>query len=95
MGRKGGGRNVHGTRVLAQRFVEVVHLRQDTHHHDNEKDISAGVDKLVHARKCQFQCYAECFTAEHRQRSNRAANRNIDERVLFAVYRRNLVDHDE
>ncbi len=86
--------DVHVGRKLAQCLVEVVHLGQDTDHGDNDEDVSRSIAKLVMAVKRQLQGNAECLDSHDRDGPDGGADAQVDERVLLAVDRANLVNHD-
>lgn len=86
--------DVHVGRELAQRLVKVVHLSQDADHRDNDEDVGRGIAKLVMARKRQLQRNAECLDGHDRDRPDSRADAQVDERVLLAVDRADLVNHD-
>lgn len=50
--------------------------------------------KLIFARKSQLQCNAKRFHRHHRNGSDGRANGDKHQRILPAVSRRNLIDHD-
>lgn len=52
------------------------------------------MSELVVAGERQLQRDAECLDSHDRDRANSRANAEIDERVLFAVLRSDLVDHN-
>lgn len=87
---------IQRARELRQSFVEVVHLSKNTHHHDNHKHIRARMRKLVSvlpAGKCQLDRNSESLRAHDGERPHGAANRDVNERVLLAVFRRYFVNH--
>lgn len=51
--------NLHGSRELAERLVEIIHLCQDTDYSYNYEDISRGVDELIFTTQCQLHCNTE------------------------------------
>lgn len=63
------------SRELAQRFVEIIHLRHDTDGCDNHEDIGRREFELVVARQGEFDGDAECFDGHDRDRSDRRADR--------------------
>lgn len=50
--------------------------------------------KLIFAGKCELQRNAESLDRHDGDGADRGADGQVDERVLLAVDRRNLVDHD-
>lgn len=87
--------DVHIGTKLAQRLVEVVHLREDAHHDDDGEDVGARVAELVASSEGKFQGDAEAFDGHDGYAAHGAADGNIDHRVRFAVPRCDAVDHDD
>lgn len=83
----------HRSREGIQCLVEVVHLRQNAESGHNGKDVGGCVDELVVAANGQFHRNTEGLDGHDGNRSNSGANRDVDERVLFAIDGRNSVDH--
>lgn len=54
-------KHLHGGRELAQRLVEVVHLRQYAANGDDGEGVGRWMCKLIIAVECQFQSYTERF----------------------------------
>jgi len=46
--------DIHGGRKLAERLIEVIHLRQNTNDDDNNEDVCRWVTELVISRKRKF-----------------------------------------
>lgn len=87
-------RGLHVGRELAQSLVKVVHLGKDTNHSNNHEDISRRVAELVVPRKGQLESNAKRLDGHDRDGSNSRANAQVDKRILLAVDRPNLVDHN-
>lgn len=87
------GGNVHIGRKLAQCFVKVIHLGQDTDHSDNHEDVGGWMGELVVARKGQLQRNAECLDSHDRYRPDRRAYAEVDEGIPSPVSRGDLVYH--
>jgi hypothetical protein len=51
------------------------------------------MDELVVSSNGQLHCNTKGFDGHDRNRSNSGANRDVDERILFAIDWRNPVDH--
>lgn len=86
--------DVHVGGELAERLVEVVHLRQDADGRDNHKHVGRRVGKLVVPGKRQLEGDAKGLDGHDRDGADGRADAQVDERVLLAVSRRHLVDHD-
>lgn len=86
--------DLHRCRELIQRFVEVIHLRQDAEARHNRKDICRRMGELVIPAEGELQCDSKRFDRHDGDGANSGADRDVDERVLFPVHRRNPVDHD-
>lgn len=86
--------DVHVGGELAERLVEVVHLRQDADGRDNHKHIGRRVGELVVPAKRQLEGDAKGLDGHDRDGADGRADAQVDERVLLAVPRRHLVDHD-
>jgi hypothetical protein len=87
--------DVHVGGELAQGFVEVVHLRENAAHHQDNKDVCRRVCELVVPRKRHLERDTERFDEHDRYRAGGGANGEVDERVLATVLGRNLVDHED
>lgn len=81
-------------RELRQRLVEVVHLREDTHDHDDREDVGGRVRELVVAGEGELQRDAEGLDRHDRHGADGAADGEVDERVPAPVFRRDFVNHD-
>lgn len=86
--------NIHVGWKLAERLVEVIHLRQDADSRDNHKHIGRSVSELVVARKSQLQSDAERFDGHDRDGSHKRADTEVYEWVMLSVDRSNLVNHE-
>lgn len=86
--------SIHVGVELTQSLVEVVHLRQDADNCDEDKDVGAGVGKLVVAGKGQLDGDADTLDSHDGDRSDSAADGDIDQRVLASITRGHAVDHD-
>ena len=85
-------RRIHIRRKLAERLIKVVHLRQNADHHNNHEHISARMRKLVITTKSQLNSNAESLDCHDGHATDGAANRQVDHRVLLAIFWRNFVD---
>lgn len=85
---------IHVRAELAQRLVEVVHLRENADHHHNPKDISRRMAELVVPAQGQFDRDSEALDGHDGYTAHAGADAEIDHGVLLAVDRRDLVDHD-
>jgi hypothetical protein len=88
-------RYLHVCRELAQRLVEVVHLRKDTSHNHDNKDICRRMRELVVTRKRHLEREAECLDEHDRDGAGCRANGEVDERVLAPILGCDLVDHED
>ena len=86
--------DVHRAGEQAQGLVEVVQLREDAHRRNDDEDVRAGVDKLVLPGEGDLYRNSEGLAAQHCEGTDCAADGDVDERVLFAIFRRDLVYHD-
>lgn len=86
--------SLHVCRKLAQRLVEVVHLRENATDNHYDKNIGRGVRELVLARECHLDGEAERLDEHDRDRARGGADGEVDERVLATVFRCDLVDHE-
>ena len=89
-----GGEQVHVGGELAQRFVEVVHLGQDTHHNHNGEDVCGWMSKLVFAAKREFQSNAEAFDSHDGDGADGRANADVNHGIFLPINRGDLIDHD-
>lgn len=81
-------------RKLAERLIKVVHLRQNADHHNNHEHISARMRELVITTKRQLNSNAEGLDCHDRHATDGAANRQVDHRVLLAIFWCDFVDHN-
>lgn len=88
------GFDIHVGGELAKSLVKVVHLRQDADGRDNHKHVGRRVGELVVAGKRQLEGDAKGLDGHDRDGADGRADAQVDERVLLAVSRRHLVDHD-
>lgn len=79
---------------MTQGLVEVIHLRQDADHCNEDEDVGAGVGELVVAGKGQLDGNTNALDSHDRDGSDSAANRDVDQRVLASITRSHAVDHD-
>lgn len=70
-------------------------MRQDANRRDNDKNVGARINELVIPRESELHCDSKGFRAQNGQRSDGAAYRNVDKRILLAVFRSDLVDHEQ
>lgn len=87
--------NIHVRRKLAQSLVEVIHLRENAAHDHDDEDIGRGMCELVVSRECHLQRDAEGFDEHDRDRASCGADGEVDEWVLAAMFRGDLVDHED
>ena len=88
-------RNAHVGWELAQGLVKVVHLRQNAHSGDDDKDICRGVGELVVASKSELEGNAESLDGHDGDGADKRADAEVDQRVLLAVDGGDLVDGDD
>ena len=89
------GGDTHVGAKLRQRFVEVVHLRENAAYDDNYEDVGRGVGELVVAGESHLKRNTEGLDEHDRYRAGGGADGEVDERVLAAVLGRDLVDHED
>lgn len=87
--------DVHVRGELAECLVEIVHLGQNTHNHNDRKSVCAGMCELVLARKCELQSNTESLDRHDRERANRRTDRKVDQRVLASILGRDLINHED
>lgn len=89
------GGDAHVGAELRQRFVEVVHLRENAAYDDDDEDVGRGVGELVVARESHLKRNAKGLDEHDRHRAGGSADGEVDERVLAAVLGSDLVDHED
>lgn len=87
--------NLHVRGEDGQSLVEVVHLGEDTHGGKNHEHVGRGVGELVVAGKSKLEGDSESLDRHDGDGADGRADRKVDECILLAVNRGNLVDHDE
>ena len=87
--------NLHVAGEASKRLVEVVHLGQDADAGEDHEDISRGVGELVVAGKRELEGDAKSLDGHDRDGADSRADGQVDESILLAVDRRNLVDHED
>lgn len=87
--------DVHIRRELAESLVEVVHLHQDADSGDNHEHVGRRVRELVVSAKGELQGNAERLNSHDGDGADKRADSKVDERVLLAVDRCNLIYHDD
>jgi len=85
--------HAHVCAELAQRFVEVVHLRHDGDDRDDQKDVGTRMRKLVVSAQCELERDTQTLDGANGDAANCTADAEIDHRVLLAVSGCNEVDH--
>ena len=85
--------DVHVGGELAQRLVEVVHLRENASDNHNDKHICRGVRKLIIPRKRHLERQPKRLDEHDRDGPSGRADGEVNERVLAPVLGRDLVDH--
>ena len=89
-----GGVDVHISTILAQRLVEVIHLRENADYDNNGEDVGRGVRELVVAADCQLERNPEAFDGHDGDAADGAADGDVDHGVFLAVLGGDLVNHD-
>ena len=87
--------SLHVRGEMAQRLVEVVHLRQDAHGGDDHEDVCRGVRELIVPVERQLQGDAESLDRHDGDGADEGADAQEDQGVLLPVDGRDLVDGDE
>lgn len=86
---------LHVRTELAQGLVEVVHLGQDTPHHQNDEDVGRGVRELVISCKSHLEGNAKRLDEHDGDGAGCRANRKVDERIFATILGCDLVDHKD
>lgn len=87
--------NLHVGWELAQRLVEVVHLRQNAHSRNNHEYVGRSVSELIVAGECQLQSNAECLDGHDRDGPHEGADAEVNKWVVFAIDRSDFVNHED
>lgn len=78
---------------MAQCLVEIVHLCQDAHRGDDNKDICRRMGKLIVAAQRKLDCDTKRLDRHDGHGPDGRADTEVDQRVLLAIFRRDLVYH--
>lgn len=89
-----GGKSVHIGAELAQRLIEVVHLREDADHDGDAEDVRAGRRELVVAAEGELHGDTEALDGHDGDAADGTADAEVDHGVLLAVLGGDSVDHD-
>lgn len=84
---------LHRGRERVQCLVEIVHLRENAEGSHDGEHISGSMNELVIAAKCQLERDAESLDRHDGHGADGGADRDINERVLLAIDRRNPIYH--
>ena len=83
----------HISTKLTQCLIKIIHLRQDTHHHHDQKHISAGGFELVVAAESHLQSNADALDSHDADGAHGRADGDVDHGIPLAVFGRDPVDH--
>lgn len=78
-----------------KRLVEVVHLRHNADNRQEHEDVGRRMRELIVTPECQLQGDSEGLDRHDGHGANGRADGEIDERILLAVFGRNLVYHHD
>jgi len=79
---------------LTQRFVKVIHLRQDADNRHQDEDICARVGELVAPAQSELHSDTDSLDGHDRDGADSAADAQVYEGVLAAITWSDAVDHD-